>query len=45
MPVTIDAQVRSDDGRAAVVSADGDVAGLPVDTVATALAGAVADRL
>ena len=45
VPVTIDALVRSDDGRATVVSADGDVAGLPVDTVATALAGAVADRL
>src|SRR5215212_3370178 len=34
VPVTIDAQVRSDGGRASVVSASGDVAGLPVDPVA-----------
>ena len=45
VPVTIDAQVRSDDGRATVVSASGDVAGLPVDPIAATLAAAVADRL
>jgi hypothetical protein len=45
VPVTIDAQVRSDDGRAAVVSASGDIAGLPVGPVAATLASAVADRL
>jgi hypothetical protein len=45
IPVTIDATVRSNSGRAEVVDASGDVAGLPVDPLATALASAVADRL
>jgi hypothetical protein len=45
VPVTIDAQVRSDGGRATVVSASGDVAGLSVDPIAATLAGAVASRL
>jgi hypothetical protein len=45
IPVTIDAQVRSNSGRPEVVQASGDVAGLPVDPLATALASAVADRL
>jgi hypothetical protein len=45
VPVTIDARVRSDNGRATVVTASGDVAGLPVDPVAATLAAAVAGRL
>jgi hypothetical protein len=45
IPVTIDATVHSNSGRAEVVDASGDVAGLPVDPLATALASAVADRL
>jgi hypothetical protein len=45
IPVSIDAQVRSNSGRPEVVQASGDVAGLPVDPLATALASAVADRL
>jgi hypothetical protein len=45
IPVTINATVRSNSGRAEVVDASGDVAGLPVDPLATALASAVADRL
>jgi hypothetical protein len=45
VPVTIDAEVRSDDGRARVVSASGEVAGLPVDPIAATLATALANRL
>jgi hypothetical protein len=45
IPVTIDAEVRSDSGRARVVSATGDVAGLPTGPLAATLASAVADRL
>ena len=45
IPVSIDARVRSDDGRAQVVSAQGDVAGLSADLLAATLASAVADRL
>src|SRR5688500_7181707 len=44
VPVTIDARVRSVDGRATVVSASGEVAGLPVDPIAATLATALADR-
>jgi hypothetical protein len=43
--VNLDAEVRSDGGRPAVVSASGDIAGLPVDPVAETLAGAIARRL
>jgi hypothetical protein len=45
VPVSIRAQVRSQDGRAEVVDASGDVAGLPAGPVAEALAGAVAGAL
>ena len=45
VPVSIDARVRSDNGRAVVVQADGDVLGLPAGPLAEALAGAVAARL
>lgn len=45
VPVTVDAQVRSDGGRAQVVSATGEVAGLPVGPIAAALASAIAARL
>lgn len=45
IPVAIDAEVRSDGGRAQVVSASGDIAGLSVDPIAASIAGAVADRL
>jgi hypothetical protein len=45
VPVSIDALVRSDEGRITVVRASGDVAGLPVDPIAERLAGAVANRL
>jgi hypothetical protein len=43
--VTLDAQVRSDSGRAAVVAASGDIGGLPIDPIAETLASAVAGRL
>ena len=45
IPVSIDARVRSDDGRAVVVQASGDVAGLPAGPLAETLAGVVAARL
>jgi hypothetical protein len=45
VPVSIRAQVRSQDGRAEVVDASGDVAGLPAGPVAEALASAVAGAL
>lgn len=45
VPVTIDARVRSDDGRAVVVRADGDVLGVPVGPLAQTIAGTVAARL
>jgi hypothetical protein len=45
VPVTIEAQVRSEGGRPRIVSASGDVAGLPVNPIAERLAGAVANRL
>ena len=45
IPVSIDAQVRSNSGRVVVVSASGDLAGLPVGPLAATLASAVADRL
>jgi hypothetical protein len=43
--INLDARVRSDDGRPTVVSATGDIAGLPVNPVAERLVGAVAKRL
>jgi hypothetical protein len=45
VPVSIDARVRSDNGRAVVVQADGDVMGLPAGPLAETIAGAVAARL
>ena len=45
IPVSIDAQVESRDGRAEVVDASGDVAGIPAGPIAEALAGAVAAAL
>jgi hypothetical protein len=45
VPVSIAAQVRSNSGRAVVVSADGELAGLPVGPLAATLASAVANRL
>ena len=45
IPVTIDARVRSNGGRAEVVTASGDVAGLSAGPLATSLASAVAARL
>jgi hypothetical protein len=45
VPVSIDAQVRSDDGRAVVVASSGDVGGISVGPLAATLARAVADRL
>ena len=45
VPVSIDARVRSDDGRAVVVQASGDVAGLPAGPLAETIAGTVAARL
>jgi hypothetical protein len=45
IPVTIDARVHSNSGRAEVVSASGDVAGLSAGPLAATLASAVADRL
>src|SRR5215204_5122371 len=45
IPVSIDARVRSDDGRAVVVQADGDVAGLPAGPLAETIAGTIAARL
>ena len=45
IPVSIDARVRSDDGRAVVVQADGDVLGIPAGPLAEAIAGTVAGRL
>ncbi len=43
--VTLDAQVRSDGGKATVVTASGDIGGLPVGPIAETLASAVAGRL
>jgi hypothetical protein len=43
--VTLDAQVRSDSGRATVVAASGDIGGLPINPIAATLASAVAGRL
>jgi hypothetical protein len=45
IPVSITADVRSNGGRAEVVDASGDVAGLPAGPIAEALAGAVAGTL
>ena len=45
VPVTLDARVRSDDGRPVVVTASGDIAGLPVNPIAERLVAAVANRL
>jgi hypothetical protein len=45
VPVSIDARVRSDNGRAVVVQASGDVAGLPAGPLAETIAGTVAARL
>ena len=45
IPVSIDAVMRSDSGRAQVVSSSGDVAGLDVGPLAVPLATAVAKRL
>ena len=45
VPVTLEARVRSDEGRPVVVSASGDIAGLPVNPIAERLVAAVANRL
>jgi hypothetical protein len=45
IPVSIEADIRSDDGHARVVDATGNVAGLPAGPIAEALAGAVAGAL
>jgi hypothetical protein len=45
IPVSIRAQIASQDGRAEVIDATGDVAGIPAGPVAEALAGAVAAAL
>jgi len=45
IPVELDAEVESDDGRAVVLSVDGAVAGLPADPLVAALAAAIANRL
>lgn len=45
IPVSLDARVRSDGGRAVVVQASGDVLGLPAGPLAETLAGTVAARL
>ena len=45
IPVRIDARVRSNDGRAVVVQASGDVLGLDAGPLAEALAGTVAGQL
>jgi hypothetical protein len=45
IPVSIDADVRSENGRARVVSASGDIAGIPAGPIAEAIAGAVAGAL
>jgi hypothetical protein len=42
IPVSIDAELRSDNGQAKVVDANGDIAGIPAGPLAEALAGAVA---
>ena len=42
IPVSIDAQLRSDKGQAKVVGASADIAGIPAGPLAAALAGAVA---
>jgi hypothetical protein len=42
IPVSIDAQLRSDNGQAKVIDASGDIAGIPAGPFAEALAGAVA---
>jgi hypothetical protein len=45
IPVELDAELRSDDGRAVVETVDGTVAGLPADPLVAALAAAIAQRL
>jgi hypothetical protein len=45
IPVSIDAQLRSDNGRARVLDASGDIAGIPAGPLAEVLAGAVAAAL
>jgi hypothetical protein len=45
VPVTLEAQVRSNEGRPVVVSASGDIAGLPVNPIAERLVAAVVNRL
>jgi hypothetical protein len=44
IPVEVDAEVRSRDGRPEIVSVDGSVAGLSAGPLAAALAGAIAGR-
>lgn len=45
VPVVLDARLRSDDGRADVVSGAGTIAGVPSGPLAELLAGAIAGRL
>ena len=45
IPVSSQARIESQDGRAEVIDASGDVAGIPAGPVAEALAGAVAAAL
>jgi hypothetical protein len=44
IPVEVDAEVRSREGRPEIVSVDGSVAGLSAGPLAAALAGAIAGR-
>jgi hypothetical protein len=45
IPVELDAQIRSRDGRAELQSVAGSVAGLPAGPLAAAIAAAIAGRL
>jgi hypothetical protein len=45
IPIDLDAEVRSDDGRPQVERVDGEIAGLPATPLVEALASALADRL
>jgi hypothetical protein len=45
IPVSIDANVESRNGRANVIDASGDIAGIPAGPIAEAIAGAVAGAL
>ena len=45
IPVEVDAEIRSADGRPVLQSVDGSVAGLPAGPLASAIAAAIAGRL